>query len=191
MKAKPPPDRRKFAGEWDEIRYLYDKLLFWLYQREDAARARPFAERLEELLPKASPDHQAIFGEECWSLAYEAKRELEKAIEHRENEIRLIRRLHALSRTAGNKESLLQDYGYDDLSDRLDLLATLYREHGNIDRAIATLLESKKLCETHRIKFDGGDILRECVREKQSPLKKSRSDGRKLNIAAPRPRKTG
>ena len=40
MKIKPPPDRRKFANEWDEIGYLYDKLLFWLYQREDVGKAR-------------------------------------------------------------------------------------------------------------------------------------------------------
>jgi tetratricopeptide (TPR) repeat protein len=190
MKTKPPTDRRKFAGEWDEIDYLYDKLLYWLYQREDTNKARPFAERLEQLLPKASPDHQAIFGEECWSLAYEARQDLKKAIEHRENEIRLIRRLHAVSRNSVNKELLLTNYAYGDLSDCLDLLATLYRDDGNLDKAITTLLESKKLCETHRIKFDGADILRECVREKRASSK-SRSEGKKLNVAAPRPRKTG
>ena len=46
MKTKPPPGRRKFADERDQINYLYDKLLYWLYQREDKARARAFAERL-------------------------------------------------------------------------------------------------------------------------------------------------
>jgi len=41
MKVKAPPDRRKFASAWDEIGYLYGKLLYWLYQREAAGKARP------------------------------------------------------------------------------------------------------------------------------------------------------
>src|SRR5437870_3625397 len=97
MKAKPITDRRKFADAWDEIGYLYDKLLYWLYQREDARKARVFAERLEKVLPKADPDQEAIFTHECWSLVYETRGDLRKAITHRENEIRLIRRLHEIS----------------------------------------------------------------------------------------------
>jgi hypothetical protein len=54
MKASPPPPgRRKFAGAWDEIGYLYDKLLYWLYERQLAAKARPYAKRLERLLRQA------------------------------------------------------------------------------------------------------------------------------------------
>src|SRR4051812_20364850 len=100
MNCKRPADRRKFANEWDEIGYLYDKLLYWLYQREDSRKARPYAKRLERLLPKAAPENDAIFGEECWSLVHETNGNLRKAIEHRENEIRLIRRLHQLARKA-------------------------------------------------------------------------------------------
>ena len=170
MKVKPPPDRRKFANEWDQIEYLYDKLLYWLYQREDAAKARPYADRLERLLSKADPKQEAILGQECRSLVYETKGDLPKAIKHRENEICLIRRLHELSRNARHEHAALIDYGFDDLSDRLDLLATLYHAAGQLDKAIATLKESKRLCEKEGIAFDGEDLMRESREEKGSSV---------------------
>jgi tetratricopeptide (TPR) repeat protein len=166
MKTKPPADRRKFATEWDEVGYLYDKLLYWLYQREDVGKARRYAGRLERLLAKLDPDHGAIFGEECWSLVCEAKGDLRKAIEHRKNEIRLMRRLHEISRNTPAEEYVFKDRGYDALSDRLDLLAVLYHESGLLDKAISTLQESKKLCAKHRLTYDGEDILQEYLEEK-------------------------
>jgi tetratricopeptide (TPR) repeat protein len=168
MKVKPPADRRKFANEWDEVGYLYDKLLYWLYQRQDARKTRPYAERLAELLPKADPDHEAILGEECWSLVHEANGNLQNAIEHRKNEIRLIRRLHELARKAPDPEAVRKHYGYADLSDRLDLLATLYHASGNLDQAVGCLLESRQLCKKHGVKFDGKDILQEYLEEKRA-----------------------
>ena len=166
MKANPPPERRKFANEWDEIGYLYDKLLYWLYQRGNPAKALPYAKRLERLLPKADPGHDGIFSEECWSLVYETRGDLRKAIEHRENEIRLIRQLHEICRGNPDDEVALEGYGYADLADRLDLLAALYRGNGELDKAISILSASKKLCEEHGIAFDGEDILEEYLEEK-------------------------
>jgi hypothetical protein len=148
MKTNPPPDRRKFADARDQIDYLYHKLLYWLFEREDRVRARAFAKRLGQLLSTSSPGHDAIFPEECWSLVFEAKEDLAGAIKHRENEVRLMKRLHEL-------------YGYDDLSDRLDLLAVLYHDSGHLDKAISTLHESRQLCEKHGIKFDGEVIIQE------------------------------
>src|SRR5262249_41037275 len=63
-------------------------------------------------------------------------------------------------------DAVLEDYGYGDLSDRLDLLATLYHDRGDLDRAISTLLESEELCKKHGVEFDGEDILREYLEEK-------------------------
>src|SRR6516225_2732871 len=151
MKASPPPDRRKFADAWDEVGYLYDKLLFWLYQRQHARKARPFAERLGKLLPTVAPQHDAIFSEECWSLVFEANGDLPSAIQHRENETRLIRHLHAITQNAPHLRLATKGYGYDDLSHRLDLLAVLYHDSGNLGKAIRTLQESKQLCEKHGI----------------------------------------
>jgi hypothetical protein len=167
MSIKPPPPRRKFAGPWDEIRYLYDKLLYWLYQREAAGKARPYAERLERLLARADPDQQAILGAECRSLIYETKGDYPNAIRQREREIRLIRRLQELARNDPNETFILNGYGYSDLSDRLDLLATLYHGSGKLDDAIGTLTQSRQLCKTHGVKFDGNDLLREYLREKK------------------------
>lgn len=168
MKAKPPLKRRKFANDWDEIDYLYQKLLYWLYEREEIGKAAPYAERLARLLPAVDPVHETIFGEECWSLIYETRKDFLKAIEHRENEIRLMRRLHELSPRSANESLALEGRGHDDLSDRLDLLATLYHDSGNIDQAIFLLRESKHLCDVHGINFDGKDILDEYLAEKRA-----------------------
>ncbi len=103
-------------------------------------------------------------------MVYETRGDLRKAIDHRENEVRLIRRLHDLARFAPSQELVLRDYGYGDLSDRLDLLATLYHDNGNLDKALAVLQESKQLCQTHGIAFDGEDLLEEYSRETELPL---------------------
>jgi hypothetical protein len=168
MKTKPPLDRHEFANEWDEIGYLYDKLLYWLYQRADAGKARPYAERLERLLAKADPDHDAIFGEECWSLVNEATGNLRKAIQHRKKAISLIRKLHRMASGKPYEHIALKGYGYDDLSDRMGLLAMLYHDSGDLDNAIGTLEESKQLCKKHGIKFDSEAILRDYQEEKQA-----------------------
>jgi hypothetical protein len=167
MKDKTLPVRRKFANEWDEIGYLYDRLLFWLYQRQDMRQARRYAKRLPRLLQSADPKHQAILGEECWSLIYEAQGDLQKAIECRENEVRLIRRLQEISRDATYRDFVLEDYDLEALRDRLDLLAVLYHDDGNLGKALQILEESRRLCAEHKVKFDGKDLLREYQAEKR------------------------
>jgi hypothetical protein len=168
MKTEHPPQRRKFSNGREEIDYLYHKLLYWLYEREDQARARYFADRLARLLPKVAPGHDAILPEECWSLICEAREDLSGAIQHRENEVHLIKRLHEISRNTPHEEDVLRLYGHDDLSDRLDLLATLYHDGGDLDKALNTLRESKELCKKHGIQFDGQDIQEEYLKEKRS-----------------------
>ena len=165
MNLKPPADRRKFANTADNIRYFYHKLLFWLYQRQDARRARSFSERLERLLTKAYPKPGSIFAEECWSLVHEAKGDLAKAIKHREKEVKSIRRLHEISVGTPGEDYVLAQYNTTDLSDRLDLLAILYHDIGKMDRAMQTLQESKQYCADHGIEFDGEDILQEYLEE--------------------------
>src|SRR5712692_3963299 len=136
MKDERPPDRRKFADASDRMGYLYDKLLYWPHARQDARRARPFADRLEEVLVKVRPEPESIFTEECWSLVYETKGDLGKAIKHRKNE---IRRLHQISESASSADYVFWQYSYADLSDRLDLLAVLYHDSGNLEKALSTL----------------------------------------------------
>src|SRR5262249_17804830 len=137
-------------------------------RRADTGKARPYADRLERLLNKVDPGRDAIFGEECRSLARETKKDYLGAIEHREKEIRLIRRLHKVAHGMRCEKAMLDDYGYSDLSDRLDLLATLYHARGDLNKAIKILKESKKLCERHSVPFDGEDLLQEYLEEKRN-----------------------
>jgi hypothetical protein len=185
MKVKPPADRRKFANAWDEIEYLYSKLLYWLYQREDNGKARRYADRLERILRKADPNGDAILGQECRSLICETRGDLAAAIKHRENEIRLIRRLHESIRNTPHQEFALKDYGYDALSDRLDLLATVHRENGNLNKALAVLRESQELCKANGIRFDGEDLLQKYAEEKNKPAANSGRIGKEKNRAVP------
>jgi hypothetical protein len=63
---------------------------------------------------------------------------------------------------------VLSRYGYDDLSDRLDLLAILYHDTGDLDRAIQTLRQTRQLCKRRGIVFDGLAILQEYLEEKEA-----------------------
>ncbi len=148
-----------------QIDRLYDQLVTWLYERQDARRSLPIANRLERLLARFSPKPETIFIEECRSLVCEAKGDLKNAIEHRENEIRLIRRLHAVSQGTESEPYVFSQYDYTDLSKRLDILAMLCHDTGNMDKAISILYESKKLCEEHGFKFDGETLLRDYQEE--------------------------
>ncbi len=167
MATKPPPNRRSFSGEWDEIRYLYHKILHWFYPLRDRRKALHFCERLEPLLKQVASRREAIFGEECWSLLHEVRGDLAKAIDYRENEIKLIRRLREISVGTPSEEFVLDGYDVSDLSDRLDLLACLYHDAGGLDKAISVLQESKQLCDEHGIRFDGKDLLRDFLKEKK------------------------
>lgn len=177
MTADILPSRRKFAGPWDEIDYLYHKLLYWFYQREDARRARPFARRLKRLLKKAAAGQEAIFPEGCWALLHEVDGDLPKAIEHRAREIDLIKRLHKITRKTPSQDFVLDRYGYDDLSDRLDLLAILYHDSGDLNKAISTLRESKEFCDRHGIPFDGKDLLKDYLQERRTTPTNGRRAG--------------
>jgi len=166
MKTEPPLTRRRFAGVRDEMEYLYHKLLYWMYEQQDRARARAFAERLARLVTRA--DRDSIFPEECRSLICEARGDLRGAIRHRENEVRLVNRLREISRNTLHEKDVFRLYGHEDLSDRLDLLATLYHDSGDLEKAIATLRESEQLCRRHGVSFDGSDVLEECLKEKRN-----------------------
>jgi hypothetical protein len=168
MRREPCPSRRKFAGTWDEIDYLYHKLLHWLYERGSRSRARPFANRLERLLDRAASGADSIRAAESRSLIAEARGDLPAAIRHREKEVRLIRRLHDLAAKGTGAEYALRQYSPGDLSDRLDLLATLYHDSGDLDRAIGALRESKEVCDASRVPFDGHDLLSEYLDEKKA-----------------------
>jgi hypothetical protein len=131
--------------------------------------------RLERLLNEFCADDHVIVPEECRSLICEIRGDLPGAIKHRENEIRLIKRLHRISQNTPSHNFALSQYDYSDLSDRLDLLATVYYEAGKPKRATRTLEESKKLCATRGIKFAGQELMREYLYEAGSKASRSRA----------------
>jgi len=171
MKTKSPSIKRKFAGDWDQIEYLYQKLLFWFYERRNRRHAAQFADRLERVLENVASDDEVIVVEECRSLICEVRGDLAGAIKYRENEIRLIRRLHQISLGTPSRDLALSQYDFGDLSERLDLLAGLYRAAGKLTRAIRVLEESKQLCATHGIPFNGRDLLRDYLQAKKARVK--------------------
>ena len=152
MKMSPPPTRRRFRNDWDHILYLYRRALFWFYNRGLRHKAAAFCDSLEGLLKKQKDARVSIKGQECWSLIREIHGNLPRAIYHREREIRLIKHYQLL---APNRN----DYTLGDLADRLDLLAILFRENGDVAHAISTLRESQALCLQAGIAFDGQILL--------------------------------
>ncbi len=166
MKLKPP-NRKQSDRALSQLDRLYDRLVYWLYERQSPGRARPLADRLECLLTKLDPQAESIFGEECRSLIHEARGQASKAIKHRGNEIRLIRRLHELAEQSEDAALLFGQYSYADLRDRLTLLAMLYHANGDLDKALTTLRESIEFCKTRRIRFDAKALLRDYEKEIQ------------------------
>ncbi len=144
-----------------ELESLYLKLVTLLYQKNDREQALEVASRLERALA-VSPDYAAsIRGEEVRSLIAELRGDFAEAARCREAEIRKILELHTLAVNTEHWKYVSRQYDFSDLSDRLDLLAILYDTQGEMDRALATLLESKHYCESHRIPFDAQDLLKE------------------------------
>jgi tetratricopeptide (TPR) repeat protein len=181
MKTKPPPERRKFAGVRDKAAYLYERLLYWFDEGNDPSRAHAYAQRLDELLSKECPDNGAIFPEECRSLICEVRGDLAGAIEHRENEIRLINRLHEISIDRPHWDKILELHGYEDLSIRMDWLSELYHESGQIERAVETLQESKRLCAEHGVRFGAADLLREFSADLRKSIASRKRSTHQLN----------
>ncbi len=111
-------------------------------------------------------------------MVHEGKGDLANAIKHRENEVRLIRRLHKLTRSTPSADYIFGQYSLSDLRDRLNLLAMLYHDQGHLDRALEALQESKKFCIQHGIPFDGEDLLQEYLQESKSHQAQKRHSSR-------------
>ena len=170
------PNQRKFDSDWEQVLYCYHKILFWFYKRHNRSKAARFCRTLEPLLKKVAGKHESIRGEECWSLLYEVRGELDKAILYRKSEIRLIKRLQRF-------KPRFEYYGPDDLADRLELLGILYRDAGDIRGAVKAVRESKRLCSRHRIRFDSPDLLKEYEAEWHESQKARKS--RRLKSTLP------
>lgn len=143
---------------------LYDRLVYWLHIRRSARRAQLLAKELRKVLDtNAAEVAGSIFAEECWSLICEAEGDFANAIKRREKEIALIRRLHEITKGTECEELALRQYDHADLRDRLNLLATLRHDSGELEKAIETLHEAKQYAEKHGIQFEDEALLNEYV----------------------------
>jgi len=153
-----------------QLEPLYLQLVRAFYDKNDRPRAKKIAARLETVLAASPEDSCSIRGEEVRSLIAEVRGDFATAARSREAEIRKILELHALTANTPHWKYASRQYGFSDVSDRLDLLAILYDAQGETDRAISVLLESKDYCRSHGIPFDAEDLLQE--------LQSSRCGGR-------------
>jgi hypothetical protein len=184
MSNKAAIKRRKPLDGADDVEALYSQLLHLFYDKADREQAETVARRLEGTLA-ARPDLAgSIRAEEVRSLLAELRGDLAEAARSREAEIRKILELHLLSVNTPSWPFVLRQYDYSDLSDRLDLLAILYADQGDLDRAVATLQESKQLCESHGVPFDGKDLLRDF---EQTRANGGQSRGRRKRVPTRRP----
>ncbi|HEV3258018.1 MAG TPA: hypothetical protein VG013_14130 [Gemmataceae bacterium] len=161
MTNKARHNRREPVPGADGIEALYVELLHLFYEEGNREQAQKVASRLEDTLAARTDFAGSIRAEEIRSLLAELRGDLAEAIHSREAEIRKILELHVLAVKTPSWQHVVRLYDFSDVSDRLDLLAILYDEQGNLDRARATLQESKEFCESHHIPFDGQDLLDE------------------------------
>jgi len=161
MTSRVTRGRKGEADAADEIETLYLELLRSFYEEEDRERARTVAERLEAALAERPDFAESIRAEEVRSLIAELRGDLNEAVQRRESEIDKIRQLHSLALNKPGQDYVFRQYDFSDLSDRLDILATLHAEQGNLERAVELLHESRQFCESHHVPFDGQDLLDE------------------------------
>jgi hypothetical protein len=161
MAKKPRHKRHDGPQIGDEVDALYHALLHAFYEDEDKQRARPIASRLVLLLANNPEVAESIRGQEIQSIIADLQGNLEEAIRHRRSEIGKIQALHRATWGTSAWDYAFRQYDYGDLSDRLDLLAILYADQGEWERAVETLEESRRFCEANNIEFDGRDLLEE------------------------------
>jgi hypothetical protein len=103
-----PKTRRRFATAWGELEYLCRRIHYWLYRRKSSSAANRYAGRLERVLKRLPQNDLAILRAEGWALLCELKGEIRQALEHRQKEIKLIKRLH------GSVKKSVQSGDYDE-----------------------------------------------------------------------------
>lgn len=153
--------RPKATSRKEQVESLYHKLVKYFYENDDRGQALKIAVRLEERLVDAPDYADSIRAAEIYSLIAELRGDYAEAARCREAEIRKILELHSLAVNSPSWKYVARQYDFDDVSDRLDLLAMLYDKQGDTHRAISTLIESKHYCESHDIPFDGQALLDE------------------------------
>ena len=161
MISKARSRRPKSRSDAVAVETLYLRLLRQFYEEDNRERAEQTALQLEASLASSPEFARSIRGDEIRSLIAELRNDFAEAARCREAEIRKILELHSLAVNSPSWKYVARQYDFDDVSDRLDVLALLYDRLGDADRAVATLVESKHYCASHGIRFDGQALLDE------------------------------
>lgn len=117
------------AKLWGELSDLCQKARYWLYTRQDKAKAAPYADRLQDVLSELPANDLAIVRAEALALISELRGKTKEAIAHRQREIELMMRLQADAKSPSYDEStrthLLRGRGEADLQKRRSILVAL------------------------------------------------------------------
>lgn len=161
--TRPPTDP---AAAADALEPLYRAFLHAFYETRERDRAAELAPRLQAVLDESAEVAGSIRGDELRALLAELAGDLDAAIAGRERELRRILQLHSIAVNKPGWDRVLSQYDHRDVADRLDLLGILYAEAGQLDRAVATLEESRRFCGAHDVVFDGEDLLAEYLQQR-------------------------
>lgn len=139
--------RRRFRSVLDELQYLEQRLMFWLYERMRPSRARPFAERMARLLRRVPDQKNTIIGSGRYALVAEARGRWGEFAEHTWRQLRLLDRL---SKTRNGSRLVLPGF----VIVTLESLGDAYIKVGDRPRALAAFARAKKLSRIHKIPFE-------------------------------------
>lgn len=150
----PPNNRRRFADAADEAAYVHSKLLYWLYGRGNALRARRFADRLMTLARAAPTVAKTILGNGWLALAAEAHRDWTRVMQHALREQQLIERLRAMP---GDRWLFAKHgpFGPATLATDYNKLAEALSNIGREREALGWLTKSERLCRRNQLPFHG------------------------------------
>lgn len=161
MKFELPAAATKMPSGWLEVEKLYGRILTLFYEKNDRQGALRLAPKLRLLIALCDPGCTSILGAAARSVLSELEGDYWSAIHCREREIELLRKVQDASLPPRVRATA------EEISDRLDLLASLHWEAGDLDKAEKILLESERFCTQHAVKFDGRPMLKELRREKK------------------------
>jgi hypothetical protein len=130
-----PKQRRSFLGPSDERNYLRELLEYFKLRNETKSKAvSKYLQRFERLLNHAGLDDGSILLQNHWALFHEFRGDIERAIFHREREIKFVNRLLT---KYGPAKSSIPIYSIDDsyLRRTMRLLHRHYIAVGKLKKA--------------------------------------------------------
>jgi len=140
---------------WDQIERQYLDTLAAAYGRpKDRPKSKQGAARLAALLGRVDDSQGSILGQDGLALIAEIRGDFGASAGHRLEGAKLISQLLSTGYP-------LDDYGWDDVAERLTLAAIEYDQLGDTGEAIKCLRRAEVTCLQHGLPFDGKQLLDE------------------------------